>query len=354
MSEEVSKPSARMSDAAAKDLAASLKEDKSTIADIHTPVTQSEEAAPKKEAKPAPEAKAKDEDEDLSGVEGLHHDKKTNKQFVPTDVFVGERRKLKAALKAEQDKQAAFEKQANERLQQVVEAFKAGKAPETEKKTEEAKPETNPYNYDSHPFEHLKWKADKAEERAIAVEKRFGETQTQTEQERQLSQAVMSYQSHHKAFAEKNPHYPDAYMRVIGTWVSEFKASGYSDQEAVVLANRREWDLAQRSAQAGASPQERLLTIAKSFGWTPPKADGLDTSRDGQDAAERAKKEKEGLTRLQEASEVAGSLSDLTGGAAAPELSLKTIMQMPQDEWKSWMADGDNAKKFNRLLRKAG
>lgn len=352
MSEEAPKANVRMSDTAAKDLAASLREDKSTVADIQKPVAEAHEE-PKPEPKKAEPPAKKDEDEDLTGIEGLHHDKKTNKQFVPTDVFVGERRKLKAQLKAEQEGRAKFEADANQRLKDVMELAR-GMKPEAAPKAEEAKPAGNPHNYDTHPFEHLKWETDSARQRAEAAEKRVADFQGSTEQERQLMTAVSSYQHHHRSFAEKNPHYPDAYMRVIGTWVNEFKAQGYSEAEANVQANRREWALAQRAAQAGTSPQEQLLTIAKSFGWTPPKADGLDTSRDGQDAAAQAKREKDSLTRLKEASEVSGSLSDLTGGAAQPELSLKTIMGMDQDEWRGWMADPDNAKKFNKLLRKAG
>lgn len=355
MTESPAKGSPIMSADAAKDLAASLRSDTSTITELHKPVIQEQPEPDPAPAKPAAKAEApvKDEAEDLSGIEVIQH---KNRQVVPTDVLVGERRKLNAKLKAEREAREKFEAEANQRLKDMAESFAkgAGKA-EPEKKPEaKADPETNPFNFDSHPFEHLKWKADKAEERAAAVERKFGDNQNQTQQERELMATVQTYQAGHQAFTKTNPHYQGAYDKVMNTWVSEAKAAGLSDQDAIRAANQREWAVIQMAKQANASPQERMLAIAGAIGWTAPKGDGLDTSKDGQDAAARAQKEKEDLQRLKEAGEVSGSLSDLTGGAAPPELTLKTIMAMPQGEWREWMANKDNKKKFDQLLRKAG
>lgn len=274
---------------------------------------------PEKKATPAPE------DDDLEGLTPVDF---KGQKVVPVAELV----KLRKARKADKEAHEKFVNDANERLTKLLEKQMGGD-PEPEKKTD-PQPEQNPYNFDTHPFEHLNWKADQANKRAESAEKRFTDFEGKTAEEKKFHNAVASYQSGHTAFVKKDPTYQDAYEKLITSWVGMGKAAGMNDQQAVQQAQSMEWNIIQMAMQAGVNPQERLLSVAKASGWTPTK----------QTETER----KPDVNILREAREISGSLSEASGGAA-PEMDIKAIVGMPMDQFEVWIADPKNKAKWKAM-----
>lgn len=290
---------------------------------------------PAKPAAPATAAPAAGEDDEPTAVTDTK-----GRRFVPLETLTGTRQKLSGTVK---DLQAAL-KDAQDREKQLLAALgrpaPAAPAPATPA-APAPEPPKNPYNEETHPLEHAKWETQQIKKSLDDIVK-ARDTEVSTAAERQkLANAQAAYVDIHKGFAgaPENKGYAHAYEWITNGWKAQFLAAGYSEREALQLANNTEWQFVQRAVANNVHPSSVIWNMAKSAGWKPEMADPAPNPTPAPAPAAPTAAEKIELAAT--GADAAISLSDASGGAAPAAPTLASIAAMGKEEFYEKFVAGD-------------
>lgn len=270
------------------------------------------------------------------GSVNVRDDKGRFVKTIPFDVFHAEREQHKQT-KAEMAELREFKGRMEERWQMLAAA-----AQQTEQKPVDNDPEPDP-NTDI--FAHNAW-----------LKRQFeGLKKGQTEREASEAKAKEASEFEGKVwqfwnndaatYKATNPEFEDAVKWMSETRTAQLQAMAdvhpqFSTEAGVVAQiNRELFEINVLAAQQGKKPAEIIFNMAKKWGYQgkqPPANEALTLP------AELAK-----VAAAQTASRTVGAAP---GAATGAELTLQQIVDMPQAEFKQWMADPKNSRRYDKLM----
>ena len=149
--------------------------------------------------------------------------------------------------------------------------------------------------------------------------------QTQRAEATQRNEVLTAYQGDVRRVMTAQPEFADAYNHLLNGRIAELELLGVSKADAVQAVRDEEFSIAQAAIQAGQSPAERLMQIAKLRGFAPKAAEPAAPAAPAETAAERSARIAKGQ---------AGSLSlSSAGGAPAGELTLEMLASMSEADF---------------------
>lgn len=270
------------------------------------------------------------------GSVNVRDDKGRFVKTIPFDVFHAEREQHKQT-KAEMAELREFKGRMEERWQLLASA-----AQQTEQKPVDQDPEPDP-NTDI--FAHNAWLKRQIDG--------FKKTQTDRDQsEKQAKEAsegearVWNYWNETaKAYKAENPEFEDAVKFMSDARTKQLKSlSGLHPQlrtEAGIVQqiNSELHAIIVAAAQNGVSPAKYVFDMAKEWGYAgkqPPANEALTLPAE--------------LARVATAQAASRTVGAAPGAATGAELTLQQIVDMPQGEFKAWMADPKNSRRYDKLM----
>ncbi len=217
------------------------------------------------------------------------------------------------------------------RMQKMESAFQMM----IQKQMEQSQPRHQIPSYEEDPIEHLRQKQEVLNN---YVAQDYQTKQQQAQQQQQQAEVQKNYHDLKQkctadatAYIGKNPEYTDAYKYLFENRLAEYKASGYSDQQAQQLLVEDEMAIAVQAYNQNANPAERIHQIAKMRGFKPQTAQSGDK-----------------MKTMQKGMEASRSLGSGGGKSPSTGLSLEQLSQMDPDELRETLAD---EKKWAKIMK---
>lgn len=191
-----------------------------------------------------------------------------------------------------------------------------------------------PPSYEENPLEALRY--DTEQTKSYLQQQHLAQQQQYQLQQQQMAQQqfIQRYQNDsHEYMTTKAPDFRDAYSFLANQRLEEYKAAGYSLQEANRLLIEDEMAIAAKAYNDGVNPADRMYKLAQHRGYKP-------ASQQGQQK----------IDQLERGTKAAKSLSN-TGGKSEPagNLTLEQVASMSDDELNSFIS---NPKDWAKLMKK--
>lgn len=252
-----------------------------------------------------------------------------------------EERERRKAIQKERDELKVAQARTEERIATIQQLINA-----SQKQNQEQIPDAT-----VDPIAHFQARAAQAE-RQLQEMAQWRQQQEQQSQQQQLIQRIADAAGQHeRAFAAEHADYSDATAYVQNMRDAQLEMMGYTDPVQRQNQLRMEaLSLAAQELQAGRNPAELIYKMAQRTGWkpkeaapaapTPAPAAAAPAPQPAPTAAATAK-----LTKVAEGQAANQSLGAVNGSAPA-ELSLKAILDLPDDEFAKLTS---NPKKWREI-----
>lgn len=141
----------------------------------------------------------------------------------------------------------------------------------------------------------------------------------------QRNEVLTSYRGDVQRVMAAQPEFAQAYEHLFSSRITELKLLGVPEAQAVQAVRQEEFEIAQHAIQAGQSPAERLMQIAKIRGFAPKAAEPAAAAAPAETATEKA-------ARIAKGQAASLSLSS-AGGAPAGEITLEMLASMSEADF---------------------
>lgn len=163
------------------------------------------------------------------------------------------------------------------------------------------------------------------------VNKKLSAYEKREQQQAAHQQLVAQYSQDADRFRTHTADFDQAYKYAVESRVREYQLIGHPNP--VAAAQNDEMQIALHAYQIGKNPAEVIYDIAKSRGYQTPKPD--------KQAAEK-------LAQIEKGQAANKSLASAGGTSGAEEMTAKQLLEMPMDEFESWV--NKNPAKAKRLM----
>lgn len=127
------------------------------------------------------------------------------------------------------------------------------------------------FTFEDHPLEYLKNQIEQLREGIGGIAQYTNTTHQQTEQQRNMQFLLRKADASFTAFSEEKEDFPDAMTFLRSSRLKQFKAMGYSDEEANQNLSGEIVNLLQRAYGEGQNPAEIAYKISKLNGFSSLK-----------------------------------------------------------------------------------
>ena len=149
--------------------------------------------------------------------------------------------------------------------------------------------------------------------------------QAQRTEATQRNEVLTSYRGDVQRVMAAKPEFAEAYEHLFAGRIAELELLGVPKADAVQAVRDEEYGIAQAAIQAGQSPAERLMQLAKLRGFAPKAAEPVPAAAPAETATEKA-------ARIAKGQAASLSLSS-AGGAPAGEITLEMLASMSEADF---------------------
>jgi len=180
-------------------------------------------------------------------------------------------------------------------------------------------------DFDEDPAEYLRRTAEQTGATVQQLQNHIQQQQAQQQHAYQRDQFIYQYKGAAQQYAKTNPDFTNAYQSLLKGRISEYKAAGYDEQEAMQFVEQDELAIAAKAFQDGVNPAERIVELAKVRGWTVEREAELKKMLEIETGAENVDRIRRG--------QAAGKSLSGSAGKREGALTLESLAEMDDDEF---------------------